>query len=309
VRKHETVKFTEFDISVKQWPGVVVPYAKRRGKTLEQVAYNYWPVDLEKYKIEELENGWVKVLSPRKASLYEERFYYFLELLKANKEPVNSIYHFLFAKHDIDGGERAQNYLKKINKVLENEKLEKSLPYEPYKRWHTTRGYREGKWQWSYTDPQGNPVTLEISSAGINTINIWMGEDGTRFDQIVLTQDPEYVPSVEGLKEEKEDVILVEAEEFEKNVERLGIQWKVLQDKEGFIGKGFVYAAPDTGTIIDQEIEKVAPELTYRVNFQRPGKYYLWIRENSDTKYSDRIYIGLNGKKIVTVDFSVVIKS
>ncbi len=39
------------------------------------------------------------------------------------------------------------------------------------------------------------PATINIASTGIHTINAWMREDGFIFDKIVITTDPNYVPT------------------------------------------------------------------------------------------------------------------
>ncbi len=53
-------------------------------------------------------------------------------------------------------------------------------------------------WVWS-GDAEGTgilaPATINIQSTGIHTINAWMREDGFIFDKIVITTDPDYVPT------------------------------------------------------------------------------------------------------------------
>ena len=55
-----------------------------------------------------------------------------------------------------------------------------------------------GEWEWVNRvgwDDDGERVTAEINSTGTHTFNIWMREDGTQVDQIVLTTDDTFVPS------------------------------------------------------------------------------------------------------------------
>ncbi|MFH1496691.1 MAG: chondroitinase-B domain-containing protein [Verrucomicrobiota bacterium] len=42
------------------------------------------------------------------------------------------------------------------------------------------------------------PVTFEVTSLGINTVNLWMREDGVKVDRLILTDDPAYTPSGTG---------------------------------------------------------------------------------------------------------------
>ena len=53
-------------------------------------------------------------------------------------------------------------------------------------------------WQWHNNDMDGGKVTLNIDAAGVHTVNIWMREDGAIIDKIVLTTNPDYVPTDDG---------------------------------------------------------------------------------------------------------------
>ena len=45
-----------------------------------------------------------------------------------------------------------------------------------------------GEWNWEY-------VAINITSTGLNQLDIWMREDGVRIDSLVLTIDPEFTPN------------------------------------------------------------------------------------------------------------------
>jgi|GEM_PF-2394090 len=57
-----------------------------------------------------------------------------------------------------------------------------------------------GKWIWSKStsdkDAAGKNIraTIEITTAGVHTLNVWMREDGLVFDKILLTKDPNFIP-------------------------------------------------------------------------------------------------------------------
>jgi Gylcosyl hydrolase family 115 C-terminal domain len=51
-------------------------------------------------------------------------------------------------------------------------------------------------WTWTngaYQDPER--IMFDVPSAGVHTFNIWMREDGSRVDKIVLTTNPDYTPT------------------------------------------------------------------------------------------------------------------
>lgn len=53
-------------------------------------------------------------------------------------------------------------------------------------------------WTWSNSTRDGNRASINISTAGINSINLWMREDGLAVDKILLTQDANYQPTNNG---------------------------------------------------------------------------------------------------------------
>jgi|GEM_PF-601198 len=54
-----------------------------------------------------------------------------------------------------------------------------------------------GEWVWTNMDTKDNILDVEITTAGVQEINVWMREDGLFIDKIVLTQDAGFTP--EGL--------------------------------------------------------------------------------------------------------------
>jgi hypothetical protein len=56
-----------------------------------------------------------------------------------------------------------------------------------------------GSWQWTRETMDGNQVaTINIPSAGVYTLNIWMREDGMRLDRLLLTTNSALTPSGTG---------------------------------------------------------------------------------------------------------------
>lgn len=57
-------------------------------------------------------------------------------------------------------------------------------------------------WVWSGRSFDNSAATIDIPSAGIHTVNIWMCKDGLRVDKIVLSLNPAYQPSDFGPEEQ-----------------------------------------------------------------------------------------------------------
>jgi subtilisin family serine protease len=55
-----------------------------------------------------------------------------------------------------------------------------------------------GAWAWVRTTMDGPVATLAVPGAGIQTINVWMREDGLRIDRILLTTNASFVPTGSG---------------------------------------------------------------------------------------------------------------
>ena len=55
-----------------------------------------------------------------------------------------------------------------------------------------------GTWVWTNINTKSNVVTMELGTAGLNTIHVWMREDGLILDKIVLTTDAGFVPDGTG---------------------------------------------------------------------------------------------------------------
>jgi hypothetical protein len=54
-----------------------------------------------------------------------------------------------------------------------------------------------GSWDWA-NEVDGNRVTVSVGSAGTHTLSLWMREDGTEVDKLVVTRNASYTPSDEG---------------------------------------------------------------------------------------------------------------
>ena len=59
-------------------------------------------------------------------------------------------------------------------------------------------GFPTSGWRWSRTTAYGSVATLEVPSAGLHALNVWMREDGLVVDKIVVTSDPAFMPEGKG---------------------------------------------------------------------------------------------------------------
>ena len=55
-----------------------------------------------------------------------------------------------------------------------------------------------GELHWANKTMDGPVATVEVTSAGIHTVNAWQREDGFIFDKLILTLDPTYTPEAYG---------------------------------------------------------------------------------------------------------------
>jgi len=53
-------------------------------------------------------------------------------------------------------------------------------------------------WKWSKKTQSGGIATVNVTSAGLHTINVWMRESGTVLDKLVLTPSSSYTPTGTG---------------------------------------------------------------------------------------------------------------
>ena len=62
-----------------------------------------------------------------------------------------------------------------------------------------------GSWIWTNETVDGDASTIEISATGIQTIHVWMGEDGVYLDKVVMSTDAGFVPTGDGPAESPRD--------------------------------------------------------------------------------------------------------
>ena len=164
-----------------------------------------------------------------------------------------------------------------------------------------------GPWQWASRRENGERAIVEITRAGENTVSIWPRKSNYRIDQIILFSDLDYMPTPGTLTTlaSNPDLISFEAESFRENIPRGGTQWAVsgnVPQQAGFSGKGYVGISGGKDFSKTEGYETQAPELQYKAVFPKPGKWFLWVRQNSTPPAG--IFVGVNGKRQTDVEFA-----
>ena len=55
-----------------------------------------------------------------------------------------------------------------------------------------------GSWNWTHSTSAGPIASVNVPSAGVHTLDLWMREDGLLIDKFVLTKDPTWRPTTTG---------------------------------------------------------------------------------------------------------------
>jgi WD40 repeat protein len=111
------------------------------------------------------------------------------------------------------------------------------------------------------------------------------------------------------IQQEGNNPIVIEAEDFDANVQQGCHWWSVINDQSAS-GEKKVQCFPDlsddkTGVISVYGIDDVlkdAPKLDFRVHFKTPGVYYIWVRGQSRNHYGNSLHVGMNGKPVSSSD-------
>jgi hypothetical protein len=131
-------------------------------------------------------------------------------------------------------------------------------------------------------------------STGAHTVNLWMREDGTQIDQILLSTDKQFDPS--DCFDENDGKVIIEAEQYHFQAagsgSASGAEWSLFSDSSSSAGTA-LEAVPNEGLNVGDSTD--GPQLIYKVDFHTTGTYYVWIRMNGSTKYDDSVHAGLDG--------------
>jgi hypothetical protein len=135
------------------------------------------------------------------------------------------------------------------------------------------------------------PVTFNAAT-GVQTVSIYMREDGTKVDKVILTKSNSYVPGqpTDSFSQEtgSNGLVEMEAESFTSKVAGsgsfAGMNWTEYNDADASNNKYMV--VPDNGNKNGGTSDS-SPHLDFKVNFVHTGTHYIWIRMNSGNNGGD----------------------
>jgi hypothetical protein len=155
-----------------------------------------------------------------------------------------------------------------------------------------------GDWTWVDDVRRGDTrVTVDVTSSGIHTVNLWMREDGTEVDQVLLTTDPDYTPGEEsGDFTETDGRVAIESEQFSDKTTGSGdasdSEWISFSDSEAGSGTA-LEAVPNEDVNVGDSTD--GPRLDYEVEFNNTGTYYVWVRMRGPGGHDDSVHAGIDG--------------
>ncbi|MGY0217397.1 tandem-95 repeat protein [Endozoicomonadaceae bacterium StTr2] len=100
--------------------------------------------------------------------------------------------------------------------------------------------------------------------------------------------------------QESGGVLSIEAEHFHSSVARSGNEWEV--QSNGSASGGEQVVIPDNVGGYAGSTEGNSPELTYEIQVDSPGTYYVWVLGSADGGNSDSVHVGLNGNYLSSSD-------
>ena len=104
---------------------------------------------------------------------------------------------------------------------------------------------------------------------------------------------------------ESNGLISIEAEHFSSSVGRSGNSWSVVNDGSASGGQQ-VDTSNNDAQGFNEDYTGTSSELTYDIQFDAAGTYYVWVRGEADDSRSDSVHIGINGEAVSTgsrIDF------
>ena len=154
----------------------------------------------------------------------------------------------------------------------------------------------------------GTDAALTIPTAGVHTVNLWMGDDGLYLDAIGLHNVPrkqvwaeneagkarliDEIPLLQRGAAEHH-VLVFEAEHFDHAAAAGAHSWNSVSFAND-TRYGCVQALPNSGATIDADIAQASPRLDYRLYFTHTGTHYVYVRGQGEG-LDDSFHIGLDG--------------
>lgn len=154
------------------------------------------------------------------------------------------------------------------------------------------RGYYN--WVWKERTSGGMRVTVNVTTPGRHTLNLWMREDGVEVDRFILTRDPAFNPA--NTFREFDGRVDIEAERSTTQAagtgNAAGHTWSLISDGGASSGFG-LQATPNTGLNVGTALN--GPRRDYAIQFTTSGTYYGWVRMSGANGSDDSLHVGMEG--------------
>lgn len=97
-------------------------------------------------------------------------------------------------------------------------------------------------------------------------------------------------------------LVVLEAEHFDAAAAPRAKAWTHYAAVAGFSGTGAVRATPNTGVVVNTGYVANSPRLDFRVNFNKTGTHYVWVRGRAPSAGDRTLHVGLDGAAVPTAD-------
>ena len=162
-------------------------------------------------------------------------------------------------------------------------------------------------WAWSNTVSGGGRATINVTKTGVQTVDVYMREDGLILEQIALATSSSYTPSGGGStstggssatvtgsgflqKTDATGLVVMNARNHDAKASRSNHNWTTVNH----LGVNAMEAIPDSGARIASGYVSNSPYLRFNVNFQKTGTHYVWLRGSCQGN-DNTAHFGVNG--------------
>jgi unsaturated chondroitin disaccharide hydrolase len=136
----------------------------------------------------------------------------------------------------------------------------------------------------------------------MNTENTWNSITELDIYGIATAPTPTPTPQPTGVFQEQNGLLVMEAENYTGIVNRSNQSWVKRTDIAGYVGSGFMRPEPDNNVTIDTSYTTKSPEMSYKVQITKTGKYYIWLRGYAQNSDSNTVHLGLDGQAFASSD-------
>ena len=159
--------------------------------------------------------------------------------------------------------------------------------------------------EWKQVNTSGQVLTINVATAGIHTVNVWMAKDGFRLDKLLITKtsSPNPLPLTYVERDSGgTGIVVMDAQAFTDTHWRedtLGNIIKSWVAETSGTFTGCMRAMPNTGEGPSTFPSFDPPILDYRLNVTHPGTHYVWVYGQAPTIDDNTVHLGVDGQMAV----------